>query len=48
MKYDYAVKANGKWYKAGEEVPETNVNDESTEEAEENTPEKKPKRTTKK
>ena len=23
MKYDYSVKANGKWYKPGEEVPDS-------------------------
>lgn len=25
MKYPYAVKANGKWYKPNEEIPETNT-----------------------
>lgn len=27
MKYDYSVKANGKWYKPGEEVPDNTEKD---------------------
>lgn len=43
MKYDYTVKYNGKWYAAGEEVPETVSKTENVE-----TEQEKPKRTAKK
>lgn len=44
MKYPYSVKANGKWYRPNEEVPETVEKSVETVETE---PEK-PKRTAKK
>lgn len=43
MKYSYRVKANGKWYEAGEEVPEENPIQPvaETDEKQETEPEKK-------
>lgn len=48
MKYDYSVKANGKWYKPGEEVPDSTETESTATTAdtlaatETNEPDKKP------
>lgn len=48
MKYDYSVKANGKWYKPGEEVPDSTETENAVTTAdiltatEKNEPDKKP------